>query len=296
MNQNEKRLGQGLDALFENKENDMTTSDINFKWVKPNQLVPNPNQPRRVFNEASLQELAESIRIKGILQPLLVRNTDEPDKWQIIAGERRWRAAKLAGIEALPVLIKDLNDEDTMIAALIENVHRDELNPIERAEGLNAIKLALNISQVELSNFVGMQRSTVANLLRIVTAPDNVKEALIDGVLSIGHAKAILSLPVDVCNDFITRIKETGLSVRGTEIASNYWQKYKKLPWGNHKNAGRRKKNHDIINMSNKLSKNYNCRVYISGNPEKGKISFSFENNEQFQDILKKLGLEDQPE
>lgn len=292
MSQNEKRLGQGLNALFDSKIPDGEPSDNPFMWLTPQQLIPNPNQPRRNFEDASLHELADSIRVKGVLQPLLVRPAEEEGKWQIIAGERRWRASQIAEIDKIPVIVQKLDDNDTMIAAMMENIHREELNPIERALGLDAIKSALCVNQAELAAFLGMQRSTVTNLLRLLGLPQLIKDDLIAGRLTAGHARCLITLPEEPMLELRQRIIDMGMNARGTELAAAYWQKEQRFPWTKNQNGEKDgRKNPDIIKLSKQISQTLHCRASVNGSSEKGRISLSYDSNEQLYDLLDKLGL-----
>ncbi len=294
MSQNERRLGQGISALFGASENTepAPAKEDPFILIAPDQLVPNPNQPRKNFEDAPLQELAESIRAQGILQPILVRPAKEEGKWQIIAGERRWRAAQLAAVEKIPAIVSDLNDNDAMIAALVENIHREELNPIERASSLAAIKDTLGINNVELANLVGMQRSTVANQLRLLSLPQSIKDDLISGILTMGHARCLINLSPEAAETLRKRIHEAGLTAREAEQAASAWQKENRFPWEKTGHPAReRSANPDIIRLADQIGRTLNCKTRINGSPDKGKIYLTYSSNEQLFELLEKLGL-----
>jgi ParB family transcriptional regulator, chromosome partitioning protein len=211
----EKRLGRGLGTL-------LGQSDELDDPKKPTELAlerirPNPFQPRRHFDEASLHELAQSLRSHGVLQPIVVRDT--ASGFELIAGERRWRAARIAGLAMLPALIRtEVSDGEMLELALIENVQREDLNAIERAQGFRAMLQSLSLTQEEVAKRVGIQRASVANHLRLLDLPLPVQEAVSKGLLSMGHAKAILALPGD--NEQVgvmERAVREGLSVRQIE-------------------------------------------------------------------------------
>lgn len=188
-------LGKGLDALF--VDNSMEEQDSS-KAVKLriSQVEPNRAQPRKTFDETALAELSDSISQHGIIQPLLVRPL--PDgSYQIVAGERRWRAARIAGLTEIPVIIRDLSDEETMELALIENLQREDLNPIEESEGLQLLMDTYGLTQDEVAKRVGCSRPTVANALRLLNLPIPVKEMLRTGKISAGHARALLSFKTE---------------------------------------------------------------------------------------------------
>lgn len=179
-------------------------------------LVPGPFQPRQDMQPEALEELAQSIRERGILQPILVRpDPDQPGQYQIIAGERRWRAAQLAQCHDVPVHVRDLDEADAMAAALVENLQRADLNPVEEAEGLNRLQEEYNLTQEDLAKAIGKSRPHVANMLRLLRLPEAVRTELKTGSLSAGHARALLSHPnpVVAAAEVISR----GLSVRQTE-------------------------------------------------------------------------------
>ncbi|MDM8299477.1 ParB/RepB/Spo0J family partition protein [Collinsella tanakaei] len=184
--------------------------------VSIQEIHPNPNQPRTHFNETQLQELSESIREHGVLQPLLVRKS--PEGYEIIAGERRYQAAKLAGIEELPVIIKDVDDQEMLALALIENLQRSDLNPIEEAKGYRQLIQASGMTQEALSKAVSKSRSAITNSLRLLDLPEVVQDMLYDGKLSAGHARAILAVPFeDARIKLAEKVVAEGLSVRATE-------------------------------------------------------------------------------
>ena len=205
-----KRLGRGLSALLPEAEGELRTVPIET-------IVPSPFQPRKRFAEEELAELAASIRERGILQPLLVREI-APETYELVAGERRLRAAKMAGLSEVPVLIKNLSDEEALSVALIENLQREDLNPLEEAEGYRRLMEEFGFSQEEIARRVGKDRSTVANALRLLKLPEEIQEDLWEGRLSAGHARALLALEdrkimLEARNEILKR----GLSVRETE-------------------------------------------------------------------------------
>lgn len=294
MSQNEKRLGLGLDALFDHQpaSEPAPNQASPFTMLSPAQLVPNPDQPRKIFEEESLKDLAESLRMQGMLQPILARPAKELGKWQIIAGERRWRAAQLAGLELVPVILQNLNDSDAMIAAMMENIHREDLNPIERALGLQCIKESLNITQADLANFMGMQRATVTNFLRLLNLGPAARKDLIQGKINMGHAKSLLSLPPEAAEELRKRILQTNMTTREAEIAAQSWQQLKRFAWQKSETESQAKyKNPDIMRLARQIGQTLNCRAQINGSSEKGRINLAYDTNEQLFELLEKLGL-----
>lgn len=208
-------LGKGLDALLPTGTNGNGGEEYFMCAISA--IEPNPTQPRRFINDDALMQLADSIREKGVLLPLVV-NEIAAGSYQIIAGERRWRAAQLAGLEELPVLVKDVSPLDRLELALIENIQRQDLNPLEEAEAYLRLVKEFNLTQEEVAKRVGKERSTVANALRINQLPDFAKEDLVSGMLTMGHARVLLGLGDEkvmqqVRNEIVTK----GLTVRQAE-------------------------------------------------------------------------------
>lgn len=218
-----KRLGKGMDALFfEAEEERMESSSNSAISVKTSEIEPNKSQPRRSFDEEAIISLADSVRQHGILQPILVRPL-ETGGYQIVAGERRWRAAKMVGLSEVPVFIKELDDFQTMQIALIENLQREDLNPVEEAEGYERLMKKYDMTQEQISGSVGKSRSAIANSLRLLKLDEDTKELLKDGSISAGHAKALLSVIDEERRiELSHRVIREGLSVRQLErIASS---------------------------------------------------------------------------
>lgn len=301
MSTNGKGLGRGLDALFQdssaqNEKQPDTGMDKSFLTVSPDALAPNPGQPREKFGEEKLQELAASIKEKGILQPLLVRPANQPGTFQIIAGERRWRAAQLAGLDEIPVIVRELDDTETMIAALMENIQREDLNPVELAKALSALQKLLGINQDALAEKLGKQRGTISNQMRILRLSPEAQEDLVQGRITVGHARAIVALPPGEHSEELRRhIIETQMTVREAEEATAFWREHDCFPWQitGHESDTPEKTRRDpaIKTLAEQIGATLNCRTRISGNSEKGHISLSYDSNEQLYELLEKLGL-----
>lgn len=215
-----KGLGRGLSALLA----DVGPSPVEEMPRRPpadaaipiDRIRPNPNQPRREFDERDLEDLAASIREKGVIQPLILRpHPTEPEAWEIVAGERRWRAAQRAGIHALPAVVRELDDTEVLELAIIENVQRADLNPLEEALGYRQLMDRFGHTQERLGEALGKSRSHIANLLRLLTLPEPVLDMLREGKLSAGHARALV--PVPAPESLARQVVEKGLSVRQTE-------------------------------------------------------------------------------
>ncbi len=227
-----RRLGRGIDALLQGKDVvDESSKDalereirdegehaVGIIEVSIDRLRPNPDQPRKQFNETALRELAASIESQGVLQPILAEQSEDGD-YDIIAGERRYRAARIAGLAQIPVLVRSFSTQEKLEIALIENVHREDLNPIEQAMALKSLQESAGFTQDELAKRLGMNRSSVANSIRLLKLPEELREALSAGTLSAGHARALLSLKDrEEQLALYRRVVDEGLSVRQVEL------------------------------------------------------------------------------
>ena len=214
----EPRLGRGLGSLLSSTpaSNESGPSELEIRSIRPN-----PHQPRRVFDAGALEELKNSIQNHGILQPVVVRRLpdQDPPAYELVSGERRWRAARLAGRKTIPAIVRpDVTDDDMIELALVENVQRKDLDPIEKAQGFLALQEALGLTQEDVAQKVGLQRSTVTNHLRLLELPRDIQDAISQDLLSMGHAKALLGLSDAKAQlDLVERISRQGLSVRDTE-------------------------------------------------------------------------------
>src|SRR4030043_1010262 len=206
-------LGKGLDALIPEKGDEVIYLDID-------RIFPGEQQPRKAFRDDSLRELAVSIRERGVLQPVIVSRVGD-GTFRLVTGERRWRAASLAGLKKIPALIKNVASKDSLEIALIENIQREDLNPIETAEAFNRLITDYNLTQEELSDKVGKDRATIANYLRLLKLPEEIKTLIYNGSLSTGHAKAILAIDGKANQiEAARKIVKKGLSVREAEELS----------------------------------------------------------------------------
>lgn len=213
-------MGQGgVRALFGAKQKtEKSISDLRIDKVGIETLVPGVYQPRYTFDNEALQELADSIRIQGIIQPIVVKSSSD-DKYEIIAGERRWRAAKIAGLLTVPVVIRQADNQTTLAMALIENIQREDLNPIEVALGLKRLMKEFDINQQGVADAVGRSRTSVTNLLRLLKLPEKIQENIHVGELSMGHARAIVTLPEEIQLDLSAKSIAKDWTVRQMEQA-----------------------------------------------------------------------------
>ena len=213
-----KALGRGLGSLIQEAQTEAGSNqqDRQETMVSIEDIHPNPHQPRTHFNETELEELSESIRSHGVLQPLLVRKDDKG--YEIIAGERRYQASKIAGVTEVPVVVREVTDNEMLELALIENLQRSDLNPIEEAKGYRKLIQATGMTQEALSKAVSKSRSAITNSLRLLDLPQRVQDLLFEGKLTAGHARAILAVPYEEARiKLAEKVVAEGLSVRATE-------------------------------------------------------------------------------
>ncbi|MBC8309379.1 MAG: ParB/RepB/Spo0J family partition protein [Planctomycetes bacterium] len=253
-------------------------------YISVSQITPNPRQPRQVFDDESLTALADSIKSAGLMQPIIVRRIEGQKKLELVAGERRWRAASLAGITQLPTLIRDIDERTSAEWALIENLQREDLNPIDRAEAFDRLVVDFNVTQKEIATQLGINRSSVANFLRLNDLEPYAKDALRDGRISMGHAKVLLGIPdASTCKAMTKRCASEQWSVRELE------RRLKKLA----KSASKSSRSADPLemymnNLGDQLGEHLGTQVAISLGSKKGsgKVTISFYSNDQFEGIL----------
>ena len=280
------RLGRGLASLLGDALNPSATVGT-AGTTRIEDLEPNPFQPRALIADEDLTELVASIREQGLLQPILIRNhPSRAGKFQIVAGERRWRAAKLAGLTNIPSFTRDLPDVAAGAAALVENLQRQDLNPIEEAEGLQRLIEGFELTQDELAKAIGKSRSHVANLLRLLKLPREVIEHVRSGTLSAGHARAVLACddPVHAAQLMIDR----GLSVRQAEAMAA--PRPTKDQVGSAPRAQLEKGSADLRAVEADLSERLGLKVSISFNGQGGTISLRYQNLEQLDHVVARLG------
>ena len=273
-------LGRGMDSLF--VENTVETKQA--VELRLSQIVPNRDQPRKIFDDAALRELAESIKQHGLIQPLLVRPMSD-GSYQIVAGERRWRASRLAGLERVPVVIKEMPDSEVMELALIENLQREDLNPIEEAEGYKTLMDTYSLTQEQVAERVGKSRSAVANALRLIGLYDAEKEALQNGEITAGHARALMSIPDKELRRQALELAKSGASVRQIERISKQQTAgiTMKKP---------RIKNKTYVETEAALAEQIGRKVKISGNGKSGVLQIEFFGDDDLFDLAKKIAGE----
>jgi len=263
-------LGKGLEALIPERGEEVIYLDID-------RIFPGEQQPRKAFKDNSLKELATSIKEKGVLQPVIVSRAGD-GTFRLVTGERRWRAASLAGLRKIPALIKNVASKDSLEIALIENIQREDLNPIETAEAFSRLITDFKLTQEELSDKVGKDRATVANYLRLLKLPEEIKSLIYNGSLSIGHAKAILTIDGKANQiEAARKIIKKGLSVREAEILARKGSGPQKVKLN---------KDPQISSLEEKLIRSLGTKVRILNKGKKGKIEIEYYSLEELDRLL----------
>jgi ParB family chromosome partitioning protein len=288
MNAKKRGLGKGLDALLGESAGSNLASPLessSLTMLSIDLIERGSFQPRRDFDQDALQSLADSIKSQGLVQPILVRSVANKNSYEIVAGERRWRAAQIAGLHDIPVIIKDVSDNEAMCLALIENIQREDLNPLEEAGALERLINEFEMTHDAVADAVGRSRPAVSNLLRLLELDDSVKKMLETGKLDMGHARALLSLSPDKQLESAAKIVKQGLSVRSTENL------VKQLLDGNqHSRTKNDAKDSNITKLENDLSERIAAKVSITHQSSgKGKLQISYNSLDELEGILKRL-------
>lgn len=297
-----KGLGKGLDALFgdaevapaedkqptktkaggKTREEEITPAEGGVLYVDINNIKPNAGQPRKTFDDEKLEELATSIERHGLIQPIVLRASGKG--YEIVAGERRWRAARLVGLKEVPCIVKELTDEENMLLAIIENMQREDLNPIEEAEGLKKMIDTYGLTQEQVSYSVGKSRPYITNSLRLLRLPEKIREMTADGRLSTGHARAIAAIrEKEKQLRLAARTVEEGLSVRQIEELSRECKSTAKKPV---KKVG---KSADEKRVEEDLKNALGTRVNLNRKGKKGKIEIEFYSSEELERLIEML-------
>ena len=288
-------LGRGLGALIPQDITDVAAPRTGVREVPISQIEPNPYQPRSHFDEESLAGLTASIRELGVLQPVLVRELG-PDRYALIAGERRWRASKRAGLQYMPIIVRDVSDELTLQHALVENLHRDDLNPLEEAAAYQQLIEDFNMTQEAVAQRVGKSRSAIANLLRLFQLPPQVQRMVADGQVSAGHAKALLGTPDRAFQEALARrIVAEGLTVRETEEAV----RKRAAPATGKPSAdderpdggtpGSKLRAPGLLELEELLADQLDTRVKINMGPKRGRVVIEFADLEDLERIYRAM-------
>jgi len=290
MSAKKRGLGRGLDALLatnqshSNKENVNRNSEL--RKIPVEFLTPGKYQPRKDMSPEALEDLASSVRSQGIIQPIVVRQLGE-ESFEIIAGERRWRAAQLASLYVIPCLVKDVPDESAVAIALIENIQREDLNAMEEAQALDRLMVEFSLTHQEVAEAVGKSRTTVTNLMRLNNLNTDVKLLVEHGDIEMGHARALLSLEGEAQTEAAQMVSGKGLTVRDTEkLVKRLLEPAKPIQ--------KKKVDPDVQRLATRISENIGAPVLIDHNAKgKGKMVFSFTSLDELDGILSKLALKE---
>lgn len=284
MSVKKRGLGRGLDALLGPSRSDVVGERDKLRSLPIEFVKSGRFQPRKEFDSASLQELADSISAQGVVQPIVVRASGEADRYEIIAGERRWRAAQLAGLHEIPVVIREVGDQAALAIALIENIQREDLNPLEEAEALRRLLEEFSMTHQQVADAVGKSRATVTNLLRLNELNPEAKALLQKGGIEMGHARAILAVAYDGQGEIARQVAEKQLSVRETE---NLIRKLNEAPKPQPAPA---RQDPDIARLAEQMTQTLGVRVEIKhGTKGIGKLIINYDNLDQLDSVLKRL-------
>ena len=274
-----KGLGKGLGALLD--AGGVFSEESGIVELRINDIEPNKEQPRKHFKQEKLEALAESIIQHGVIQPIIVKKEDEG--YNIIAGERRWRAAKLAGLRTIPSIIKDISSRETMEIALIENLQREDLNPIEEAEAYQKLMEEHGLTQEALSKVVGKSRAAIANSVRLLSLTDKIREMLIEELLTPGHARTLINIEDEEKQQSLADdIVERKLSVRDAEKLAGEEKQLKQTT----KRKSNRNKDANIIDLEERLKSIFGTKVDLRHNVNKGKIVIEYYSNDELDRII----------
>jgi ParB family transcriptional regulator, chromosome partitioning protein len=282
-----KKLGKGLEALIPRAETPQTEKDGTFSvpggamQIGIEKISPNPYQPRKDFNPEKLAELVNSIKENGVLEPVILRSAG--DRYELIMGERRFRAATAAGLRTIPAIIREANDNEMLEIALIENLQREDLNSMEEAEGYKILIEKFSLTQEELAKKIGMDRATIANTLRLLNLPQEIRDCISKNTLTEGHGRAILSVENTVQQLALAKkVIKRGLSVRETEAMA------KKVTESGSSGAESQKDIH-ILDLEEELMEFFGTKVRIKHRGKRGRIEVEYYSEDEFQRILEKL-------
>lgn len=282
-------LGKGLDALFQaytDTEVDETV-DSQVQELRIHQVDPNEEQPRKNFNRESIDELSKSILEHGVVQPIIVK--PKGDRYIIVTGERRWRAARAAGLDSIPVIIRDMDEREMLEIALVENLQREDLNPMEEAEGISNLIKGYGLTQEQVAQRLGKSRPAISNSLRLLSLPEEIKDLLVENKITPGHARALLALKDDKEKIMLANaILEKGLNVREVEALVKGIEKAKVSK----KTNRTQNKSPFIVDLENQMEEIFGTKVVIQQGKQKGVIAIEYYNNDDLGRIMD-LILED---
>ncbi|BBD09381.1 ParB/RepB/Spo0J family partition protein [Desulfovibrio ferrophilus] len=293
----QRGLGRGLDALLSGFGDDPSAPEVVL--VPIDKIRANPNQPRRDFEVEALNELADSIRTSGILQPILVRPIQgEEFLYELVAGERRWRASQIAEQPEMPAIVRHLDDQETLAIALIENLQREDLNPIEEALGLKRLQEQFDLTQEDLAERVGKSRSAIANTLRLTQLPDAIQMDIRRGNMSAGHGRSLLAVSdAEAQEEFRMRVLNKGMSVREAEAMAAYWKRTGDLPGDNgtptivRKPGAPKPVSNEVLELGRRITHVVGAKAMVSGALNKGQIILKYGSPEELNVLLNLLGV-----
>ena len=288
-----RRRGRGLDALLsEDYADEPATRESGVQELPVDMIRPGAFQPRQQMDETALEELAESIRSQGIVQPVVVRERPEDGEYELIAGERRWRAAQRAGLEDVPALIRSLEDSQALEVALIENIQREELTPLEEARAFERLTREFELTHEAMAERVGRNRATISNTLRLLRLPDTVQQAVEEGELRMGHARALLGLEGDErLGEAAAEVIKKGMSVRGTEELVRSYQK--ETPGEGEGQAPRShpaRKDPDVERLEQDLAERLGAKVQITQRNDRGRLVIEYASLDELEGIVQRIG------
>ncbi|HUV36959.1 MAG TPA: ParB/RepB/Spo0J family partition protein [Patescibacteria group bacterium] len=279
-----KVLGRGLGALLSQDLRESVAETERIKELSIDLIDPNPNQPRGNFGEDQLRELAASIRSHGVLQPVIVRR--DGDRYQLVIGERRFRASRMAGKSTVPAIVRSVTDDQSLKYALMENLQREDLNPIEEARGYRTLKERYGLSDREIGEILGRDRSTVANALRLLNLPGSVIDLIEEGKLKAGHARAILSIEGEAAQiEWARRVAEEGMTVREVEQRGG-------SRTGRRSRRGARRIDPAIQALEERLEMHLGTRVRITPRRKGGVLSIEYYSGDELEGILRRIGID----
>lgn len=282
-----KGLGKGLESLLMSTDvsvdDNMDDEKIDgLSRININDIKPNENQPRKTFDPEKIEDLANSIKEHGVIQPLVVRKVE--NGYEIVAGERRWRAAREAGLTEVPCVVRELTDEQNMLFAIIENMQREDLNPIEEAEGLQRMITNFGMTQSEISKSVGKSRPYITNSLRLLKLPEEIKDMMVDGSLTTGHGRALITIEdEEKAVEIAKKVVKDGLSVRNIEELANEKKKKRGKP------AKRAPKSPDVLLVERELKGIFGTKVNLNTAGNKGVIEIEYYSKEEANRIIEML-------
>ncbi|MGE4290962.1 MAG: ParB/RepB/Spo0J family partition protein [Desulfovibrio sp.] len=296
-------LGRGLDALLGGANRDEPINPAEVKQLPINSIRPNPHQPRMEFSEQGLADLSASIKTQGVLQPILVRPL-AAGQYELVAGERRLRASKLAGLREIPALVREMNDQESLAIALIENLQREDLNAIEEALGYKQLMEQFGLNQEDLAKSVGKSRSALANSMRLLNLAQPVQDDIKQGRMTAGHGRALMAVgDAQTSSELHARILGEGLSVRQAEAQASYWKEHGALPDVTAAEAldekpkrrtaatAPREVDPEVAEVQRELSQALARKVSISGDAAQGKLTVPYSSLEDLRELAELLGV-----